>query len=903
MSSSQPVEKAVSIILKHPWRVLVFVLLVTSVAVWALAQVTIFTSRKALLPSELPVSQRMEQFLDKFGAASDLIVVVEGDHTPSLQTFASQLARALERQSLVKAAVERVDLLFFLKHAYLLVPPQYLERFVGMLGQMAESLPRQATWDGFFEKIESFLAAPQLDGIDMDLQAAEASLDLMLFFLEQWNLFLTAQPVPESISYHTLLARQGAQALENGYFASRDGKMLFVFVRPKTTSEEFDQLDPFLKSVRKVAKDLQQSWTEAGKKPPVVGLTGLPAATHEEFVAVKRDITFTISTALVLIVLLILLWLRSLYWALIVFVPMALGVVWNIGMAYVLVGHLTMITSGFTAILFGLGVDYGIFMSSRIIEERNQGHSLVQAIQLGVGASFGALLTAGGCTAMIFASLTLVDFSGFAELGIIAASGVVLVLLATFLIQPVLFLWIPPSLRTPVKVDHQTDDPPTQAGKMKIPRFVNVLLVVVALLAAIAGGLSVTSIPFDYDVMSLLPEDSQAAYYQRKMLQESEYQGEVVIFTAENVKQAHALAKRAEQLPAIARVQKITDLFPQDAAKRVAWAKKIGQQMVEFDFPQRLRQMGALRFGVAQTQRIKTVLQGVLELMEDAQEQAFSAGKTALVGKIEKILTQLELSFGQFEQSPEKAAKRTERFTGVLLQSLQAGVQVLSGWTAAKPLLPDDLPESLRDRFFGSDGSVAFYAFPAEDIYDVNKLQNLMQQVYSVSPQATGFPTTHHVFSRLVVDSYRQGTLLSILVGLVWIGLALRRFRSFIIASLPLLVGGGWMMGVMALLGVSFNFANIIGLPLVMGLAVDYGVWFAHRQQEFQYQSGWYVARRAGKAILLAAGTTLAGLGAITLASYRGVSSMGLAITIGLACCVAASLLVSPAITQLFRRS
>ena len=76
-----------------------------------------------------------------------------------------------------------------------------------------------------------------------------------------------------------------------------------------------------------------------------------------------------------------------------------------------------------------------------------------------------------------------------------------------------------------------------------------------------------------------------------------------------------------------------------------------------------------------------------------------------------------------------------------------------------------------------------------------------------------------------------------------------------------------------------------------------------HRQREFVDLDGWQVARRAGKAILLAAGTTLAGLGAITMASYQGIASMGTAITIGLVCCVTAALLISPAITQLlFRR-
>ena len=88
----------------------------------------------------------------------------------------------------------------------------------------------------------------------------------------------------------------------------------------------------------------------------------------------------------------------------------------------------------------------------------------------------------------------------------------------------------------------------------------------------------------------------------------------------------------------------------------------------------------------------------------------------------------------------------------------------------------------------------------------------------------------------------------------------------------------------------------VVALPMVIALAVDYGVWFNYRWNELQGYTPWQISLIAGKVIGLAAGTELAGLGAITLASYRGVSSMGVSITIGLLCCLTATLLVAPAI-------
>jgi uncharacterized protein len=134
---------------------------------------------------------------------------------------------------------------------------------------------------------------------------------------------------------------------------------------------------------------------------------------------------------------------------------------------------------------------------------------------------------------------------------------------------------------------------------------------------------------------------------------------------------------------------------------------------------------------------------------------------------------------------------------------------------------------------------------------------------------------------------------------LLWIMVATRSLRSFVLAALPLLIGGGWMLAVMALCGIRYNYANMVALPMVIALAVDYGVWFNYRWNELKDRTPLQVSLAAGKVIGLAAGTELAGLGAITLASYRGVSSLGESITIGLLCCLAATLAVAPAIGQL----
>ncbi len=302
-------------------------------------------------------------------------------------------------------------------------------------------------------------------------------------------------------------------------------------------------------------------------------------------------------------------------------------------------------------------------------------------------------------------------------------------------------------------------------------------------------------------------------------------------------------------------------------------------------------------------QQIGIALEKTGRLLDDAAEMALSAGHEQLLEVLYQILSSLEKVMDELKENPKRARERTQGYFLSLLHYAETGLAILETWTGAKALRPEDLPDQLRERFFAEDGTVAIYAFPAQSVYDPDSLDQLVKEVYRVSKDVTGSPVTHQWFSQVVLKRLRLSALLGVALASIWIVLMLRSIRGFLIVLFPLLIGGGWMMGILYLANITFNYANIIALPLMIGLAVDYGVWFGYRRLELKDLSPWEVAQKAGRAITLAAGTTLAGLGAIMLASYQGISLLGVTITIGLCCCLVAALVVSPALTQvLFRR-
>ncbi|MCA1852183.1 MAG: MMPL family transporter, partial [Beggiatoa sp.] len=352
-------------------------------------------------------------------------------------------------------------------------------------------------------------------------------------------------------------------------------------------------------------------------------------------------------------------------------------------------------------------------------------------------------------------------------------------------------------------------------------------------------------------------------------------------------------------LDSIARVQSLTNLFPPDAEARLQKARDIGALAARADYAARITAIERAGLPDPTFQRVRELLEQGLDTIDSSQEQAFSAGHATLVERLERLRGRIEAILEAIDRDAAGGRERSERFLRALAEAAHTGLQVIDTWRSAEALTPDRLPPTLSERFFAADGTVAVYAFPAESVYDPANLDRLMKEVYGISKRATGFPTTHHVLSKAVWEGFLHGTLLAVVVCLIWLILMLRSLTGFVLASLPLLIGGGWMLGVMSLFGLDYNYANIIALPLVIALAVDYGVWFSHRWQELRDQTPVEITRIAGKVIALAAGTELAGLGAISLADYRGVSTMGIDITIGLVCCLMATLFMAPAMAQL----
>jgi hypothetical protein len=247
-------------------------------------------------------------------------------------------------------------------------------------------------------------------------------------------------------------------------------------------------------------------------------------------------------------------------------------------------------------------------------------------------------------------------------------------------------------------------------------------------------------------------------------------------------------------------------------------------------------------------------------------------------------------------ESYQALATFQQRSAGDLVGRLHA----LAAVSDPDPPALEDLPPSLVERFVGSSGKHLLKVYGRGDIWNFESLERFVTDVRGVDPRATGNPLQAYEASLEMKRSYEQAAISALLVILVVLWFDFRSFRHALLAALPLAMGMAQTFGLMGLLGIDLNPANLIGIPLVLGIAVDYGVHIVHDSLE---RPGPYrISPSTANSVLVDALTTILGFGALMVASHRGLESLGRLLTLGVTTCTVTSLVFLPAVLRLLHR-
>ena len=263
-------------------------------------------------------------------------------------------------------------------------------------------------------------------------------------------------------------------------------------------------------------------------------------------------------------------------------------------------------------------------------------------------------------------------------------------------------------------------------------------------------------------------------------------------------------------------------------------------------------------------------------------------------------------SFVERLESLESAEQREVlvRLQQAVLGVLPGSMQLLQSRLSATPLTTTEFPEDFRRRWISEQGYQLIQVIPAKNIGIPENAEEFVAQVLGVSANATGVPVVFERSGDTVASAFKVAfSTASVAIGIL-LFILLRSWVSVLLVLVPLMLSVVLLFGAMVLVGLPFNFANVIALPLLLGVSVDTGIHLVHRAREYSADGVHrLMTSSTTRAIVFSSVTTLASFGNLALSDHVGSASMGYLLAIGLVINIVIMLLVLPAMMVFRQRS
>jgi hopanoid biosynthesis associated RND transporter like protein HpnN len=631
---------------------------------------------------------------------------------------------------------------------------------------------------------------------------------------------------------------------------------------------DFNALEPgkaATDAIRQAASDLNL----AGQYEARVRLTGPVPIANEEFATVADGaIVNGIGTVLVVLVIL---WM-ALYSVKIisaVFVNLFIGLSITTAVGLMMVGSLNLLSIAFAVLFVGLGVDFGIQFSVRYRSERFKSNDLQTALEKAAEYSAIPLSLAAMATAAGFLSFLPTDYKGVSELGKIAGVGMLVAFVSSITVLPALLsLLNPPGEKEPVgyaflaPVDHFLEKH-------------RVVIIVGTLLVAVAGLPLLYFLRFDFNPINLRNPKVESIATFLDLRKDPNTGANAINVMTKSEAEAKKIEARLAQVPEVLRVMSLDSFVPDDQPEKL---KLIAQGAKILNPALNPESIDAAPSDAENVEALK----GSVESLRKAAGEAKGPGAVAS--------RRLADALSRLADSNEAMRGKTQ---AVFVTPLKVVLGQLKNALQAQPVSLKTLPADLVSGWKTKDGLMRVEAQPRGDPNDNDTLRKFAGAVLAAESNAIGGPVSILKSGETVVKAFIHAGLTALIVIGFLLWMALRRIVDVLLTLVPLLVAGAVTMEICVLIELPLNFANIVALPLLLGVGVAFKIY---------YVTAWRAGRTnllqssLTRAIFFSAMTTATAFGSLWLSSHPGTASMGKLLALSLVTTLAAVLLFQPAL-------
>jgi hopanoid biosynthesis associated RND transporter like protein HpnN len=845
----QWIDRGVAYCIRHSKLVIAAAILLAAVsAIYTARHFTIDTNINDLISDRLPWRQSEVAFQKAFPQTVELILVdVEAGSPEAAKAAAREVLQALAKRSdLFRSVRDQLDSPFFRRNGFLFLPPDQVAHFAEQLGNaqpLISGLVRDPSLRGLVQALVGVLDYAKQGYVNPDDTARP--LNLAAATLEG-----VAQGHPVEFSWRTLV-RGDPRPLD---------LHRFVEVRPVLDQTA---LEPGGKATAAIREIVSQLGLQA-KYGAEANLTGPVIISDNEFAGVHEGVALNsfVTGAIVLIILAIA--LRSIGLVGAVVVNLAVGLAITAAGGILMVGALNPISLAFAVLFVGLGADFAIQYTVRYRAERHDLGNLDQALIGSAGWVGIPLSLAAGAAAAGFLSFTPTTYRGLAQLGIIAGFGMVVAYVLSLTLLPALIhIFKAPSEPKPLTL-------PALAPADAFLKRHRIWVISITILIVLAGLPALTRLQFNFDPLALENQSSAALRSLFRLSKELPLKTARLLVAPE---QTAAVAARLRALPEVSATWTIDSFVPADQDKKLESIRKVKESLGP-------ELHATPRTPPTDAENVTALQQGVHALEGIADQQGAGANAARRLANAMQRLSEAD------------EAQRI-RAKDAFIRPLQLDLDDIEQSLMAERVTRQSLPADLVADWVAEDGRMRIEVWPKGDTNDNATVRRFAKAVLAVEPTATGEAIGSIDWGATIVQAFIEAMVLALISIAILLWLVLRRVTDVLVTLIPLLVAGLVTLEICALTNFQLNYANIIALPVLLGVGVAFKIYYvtAWRRGESNFLES-VLTRAVFYSTLL----TATAFGSLWVSNQPGISSMGKLLALSLLCTLTSAALFQPAL-------
>ncbi|MEM7429545.1 MAG: MMPL family transporter [Pseudomonadota bacterium] len=652
----------------------------------------------------------------------------------------------------------------------------------------------------------------------------------------------------------------------------------YVFAKPVLDYSALEAAGAPMREVRSLSAALEKNHPGVS-----IRLTGAAAIDAEEFESVSKGAVTAAVTSFVLVALTILIGFPVLVLLVPALALIVLGFLATAGFAALSIGYLNMISVAFAVLFIGLGIDYAVHVVLRFAEERAKGRDQREAAVSAVRHTALPLTLCTVTTSLAFLSFGFTDFVGMAQLGVISAGGVVIALLASVTLVPAILVLLPVRQdRLAAKFARlRSGDAGAAPGGGGF--HLRAAAIAVVVLAAF-GAFLLKDARFDGDPLNLKDPEAPSMIAFNDIAKDEPGQTYAVQFVSKPGPELTRLVERAKALPEVSGVRTIEDLLPENQDAKLERLNRAGDLLPAEILPASAMSEGERREYFSSVRSLSGRIAGARRVPERVQKTA------------KRLAENIAEALAAAEQEPARLAE----LEAALIEGFPSFFQDIRRIVTLDRATPGNIAEGLKERYVSPDGRWRVEILPSGNMRDPAELNRFVTAVSALHPDMTGASVDIKGSADVVAEAMRIASFAALVLVCLVLFPVLRSVRDVLLVLAPLVLAGLLVVGYSVAAEAPFNFANVIVIPLLIGLGVDSAIHYVLRargESERMAVSGTWTPR----AVLISAITTLGSFGTLWMSGHRGLASMGELLSISIVATLLCTLVVLPELIRWIR--